>query len=194
MVNLILDLDETLIHTLKITRKYVKSLAALSDFYFNIDGQYYWVTKRPGLDVFLNFAFKYFQIGIWTAADKEYAKQICKNILTYDQLHQIKFIYSRNFCHLDIQQNPPCFSKPLQKVFELFPGFNEKNTIMVDNTLHVMRYNPHNGVHISDFTGRKDDTSLYHLRNMIVKYYQQVPTDQPVWGLVHELNKYSRSI
>lgn len=194
MVHLILDLDETLIHTFEITKQFSKKNASIADFYFNIDGQYFWVVKRPGLDLFLEFAFKYFQIGIWTAADKEYAKQICKHILSLDQLHKIKFIYSRNFCHLDRNQSPPCFTKPLQKIFELFPTFNSRNTIMIDNTLHVMKYNPYNGVHISDFTGQSDDSTLYHIRNMMIKYYQSTSLSQPIWNLVNDLNKYSQTL
>ena len=101
MVNLVLDLDETLIHTVEVTPKFSKQLSKMVDFYFKIDDQYYWVIKRPGLDLFLDFLFKYFNVGIWTAGDKEYAKNICKNILSYEQLKKIRFIYSRNFCHLE---------------------------------------------------------------------------------------------
>lgn len=190
MVNIVLDLDETLIHTITITKKHSAKLAKISDFHFVIEKQYFWVNKRPGLDLFLDFIFKYFQVGIWTAADKAYATQICKHILTYDQVKKIKFIYSRNFCHLDRTETPTSFTKPLAKLFELYPDFDQSNTLMIDNTPHVMKYNPYNGVYIPDFTSQHNDDVLYHTRNIIIKYYQGTQFNNPVYGLVHELNKY----
>jgi len=190
MVNFVLDLDETLIHTSEITTNYSAQLAKKSDFYFTIDRQYYWVIKRPGLDLFLDFVFKYFNVGIWTAGDKEYAKQISRRILKLPQLQRIKFIYSRQFCHLDTNSKPPMFTKPLAKVFELFPTFQAQNTIMVDNTFNVMKFNPQNGILIPDFTGNPNDCYLYHLRNLLVKYYQKMPMATPVWGLVNNINKH----
>jgi carboxy-terminal domain RNA polymerase II polypeptide A small phosphatase len=189
MVNIILDLDETLIHTCEITDKYDKGLDKLTDFHFMIDGQYYWVIRRPGLELFLEFIFKYFNVGIWTAADKLYAKEICKKILSKRQLKMIKFIYSRQFCHLDTTFNPPIFTKPLVRIFDLYPGFKGSNTIIIDNTYNVMRYNQQNGIQIPDFVGDINDVSLYKIRNNLIKYYESIPLDTPIWGLVQRQNK-----
>lgn len=189
MVNLVLDLDETLIHTAQITTYFSKKLAAVTDFHFQINRQYYWVQKRPGLELFLNFVFRHFQVGIWTAAEKEYAKEICRNILTIEQLHKTKFIYSRNFCHLDTERMPPMFTKPLDKIYQLFPEYNPMNTIMIDNSVNVMRFNPQNGINVPDFTGDHDDYILYKLRNLIIQYYQKIPMNLPVLGLVSRVNQ-----
>lgn len=191
MINIVLDLDETLIHTLSITKSFSTNLSKMADFHFEIDGQHFWVNKRPGLDLFLDFIFKYFQVGIWTAADKEYATQICKKVLTYEQVKKIKFIYSRNFCHLDQNENPPMFTKPLAKLYELYPDFNHQNTLMIDNAPHVMKYNPHNGVYIPDFMSENHDEVLYHTRNVIIKHFQTSSGENTsIWPLVHELNQY----
>lgn len=190
MANIVLDLDETLIHTIQITQKYSAVLAMKTDFNFKIDGQFYWVLKRPGLDLFLDFLFKYFQVGIWTAADKGYAKEICKKILTYDQLKKIRFIYSRNFCHLD--RELVMFTKPLAKIFEIYPDFNPHNTLMLDNTANVMRYNPQNAVYIPDYINQVNDDVLYVLRNATIKYYQKKPLNTPIWELVQLLNRSLR--
>lgn len=192
MINIVLDLDETLIHTERITPYYSDELDKTSDFSFKIDNQYYWVIKRPGLDLFLDFLFKYFTVGIWTAGDKEYAKQICKNILTYPQLKKIRFIYSRNFCHLE--DSPPAFTKPLAKIFQLYPDFSKHNTIMIDNNLNVMRYNMDLGVNIPDFTNQYNDGMLYHIRNIMIKYYQRNDLKSPGYHLARELNNYINTI
>jgi CTD small phosphatase-like protein 2 len=190
MINVILDLDETLIHTTEITQQYSPILAKEVDFYFKLDGNYYWVLKRPGLKLFLEFMFKYFNVGIWTAADKSYCTEICKNILDKKQLKKIKFIHSRQFCMLDMNNKPPIFTKPLTRVFELYPSFKPENSFIIDNTYNVMRYNLQNAVLIPDFINNPNDQYLYHIRNILVKYYAQVPMNNPVWVLVHQLNKY----
>jgi len=192
MVNLVLDLDETLIHTVEVTKKFSNQLSKAVDFYFRIEDQWYWVVKRPGLDLFLDFVFKYFKVGIWTAGDKEYAKHICKNILSYSQLKQIQFIYSRNFCHLE--QNPPAFSKPLNKLFDLYPELNEKNTVMLDNNLNVMKYNQHIGINIPDFINQYNDGMLYHIRNVVIKFYQRNNMNTSSHILAKEVNNYLKTI
>jgi hypothetical protein len=190
MVNIILDLDETLIHTVKITTTFSKLLANSVDFWFKINNQYFWVLKRPGLAIFIEFVYKHFNVGIWTAAEKDYAKEICRNILSLDQINKSKFIYSRNFCYLDSSLGPAGFTKPLEKIYKIHSDlFNHMNTIMIDNNSHVMRFNHHNGIHVPDFNGDPNDRILYQLRNMIIQYYHNVPMHLPVWGLVDNVNK-----
>tara|TARA_R100001163_G_C5068510_1_gene209049 strand:- start:19363 stop:19938 length:576 start_codon:yes stop_codon:yes gene_type:complete len=188
MVFLVLDLDETLIHTMQITQAFSKRLNNATDFHFKINNQYYWVRKRPGIDLFLDFAFKHFTVGIWTAAEKDYAKEICRKILSMPQLHATKFIYSRNFCHLDSTNMPPMFVKPLAKIWAVYPEMNRMNTLMIDNNLNVMKYNPHNGIHIPDFIGQTTDKFLYKIRNLMINYYKKVPMHLPVWGIANHIN------
>lgn len=190
MVNIILDLDETLIHTAKISNAFSKRLAESVDFWFKINDQYFWILKRPGLSVFIDFVYRHFTVGIWTAAERDYAREVCRNILTNDQISKTKFIYSRNFCYLDSNIQPINFTKPLEKIYQTHPtSHNQMNTIMIDNNSHVMRYNHHNGIHVPDFTGDPNDRTLYQLRNMMIQYYHNVPMHLPVWGLVDNVNR-----
>lgn len=189
MVNIILDLDETLIHTVKISNVFNKKLAESVDFWFKINDQYFWIVKRPGLALFMDFVFRHFTVGIWTAAEKDYAKEVCRNILSHDQISKCKFIYSRNFCYLDSSVAPINFTKPLEKIYQQHPTFNKINTIMIDNNSHVMRYNQHNGIHVPDYTGDPNDRVLYQLRNMMIQYYHNVPMHLPIWRLVDSINQ-----
>lgn len=192
MLFIVLDLDETLLHTLDVTKGYNKKLDKLSDFNFKLKNgnsyDYYWVKKRPGLDIFLEFVFKYFVIGIWTAGVEDYAKEICKRILTLNQLKKIKFIYSRNFCKIDTNNNKLVFTKPLSKIFEKYPSMEVSNTIVIDNSEHTFKHNIRNGVKIKDFLGSNKDNSLFMLRNLIIRYYQKAPRNNPIWALIYHLN------
>lgn len=189
MVNVILDLDETLIRTVNVLPVIDPELVKKVDFTFKLGGLHYYIIKRPGLDMFLDFLFKYFSVGIWTASNKDYAKNICKNILSVKNLKCIKFIYSRNFCFVDGTVNPPIVTKPLVKIFELYPDFNSSNTIIIDNNKHVTKYDTHNAITIPDFFGCAEDQHLYHIRNTVIKYYKSIPTTVPIWGLVFQTNK-----
>lgn len=184
--NLVIDLDETLIHTVGASPQFNPELAKSSDFNFQIKGNWYYVLKRPGVDLFLDFAIRHFRVGIWTAAQKDYAIQVCKNIFTYPQVCQVSFIYSRNFCHID--KTISTITKPLQKIYKVHPEFHHENTLMIDNTAHVMMFNKENAIHVPDFTTDQSDTILYHLRNIIIKYYQHFPQTSSVKHLAQIIN------
>lgn len=71
---LILDLDETLIHST--TEK-----TSNFNFSINLDEEEYFVHIRPNLDIFLDFCFKHFEVFIWTSSVKEYAFLILEKII-----------------------------------------------------------------------------------------------------------------
>ena len=89
---LILDLDETLIYAPY--EKLGKDEDAICSF---SNGQKYYVYKRPGLDKFLDYCTKNFNIGVWTSAGEEHAKNICNllfktspdKIWTSDQCNRV---------------------------------------------------------------------------------------------------------
>jgi RNA polymerase II subunit A small phosphatase-like protein len=168
MLNLILDIDETLVHSIPAESFNVK-LPAKPDFYFTIEGIYYFVYKRPGLDQFLEYAFKNFNISIWTAADKEYAKMIIKNILTKSQIRKLHFFYYRSNC----VNNRRGFVKPLNRIFESkeITYIKEKNTIMLDNSPHALQLNLKNTIIAPDYADNnlKTDRFLFALTNEFKK-------------------------
>jgi TFIIF-interacting CTD phosphatase-like protein len=159
MVNIILDLDETLIHTIVTNNKSADlDRRASFCFQFSPQGQYYYVFKRPGLTSFMESVFKHFKkVGIWTAADRQYAKIIVKKILTYQQIMALDFVYSRDFCAVD---NIGVY-KPLSKVYENNPTWRPDETIMLDNSPAVMRKNPRNGIVAPDYAEPHLDHDIY---------------------------------
>ena len=159
MVNIILDLDETLVHTIvsKTPRKDLERHASFS-FQFSPQGDVYYVYKRPGLREFLDTVFTVFKrVGIWTAADRQYAKFIVKKIMTYQQIMKLDFIYSRDFCesdHIGVV-------KPLAKIYTAVPLWRSDETIMLDNSPQVMKQNPRNGIVAPDYAEPHLDHDIY---------------------------------
>jgi TFIIF-interacting CTD phosphatase-like protein len=160
--NIILDIDETLIHT--------RMDACEADHIFTIEKTKYYVLYRPYLHEFINFIFTNFEtINLWTAATYDYAKNIVSRLLLNmltdkSQLSKLKFFNTR-------QQVSKDGAKKLAKLFstDYAKSLNiiENNTIMIDDKPSVFNYNTGNGFIIPAWTGQKDDTFLLKLQHVI---------------------------
>lgn len=169
---LIIDIDETLIHS----RKGVSSSSLLLDNdikssdLFNVFN--YTVQKRPGLDEFLSKVLndEYYEAGIWTAASHEYAHAILDKIIP--DKRKLKFVLTREHCdELD--------NKPLSKVRDLVHDMEMKNCdgcvydrtvhdfLIIDNKKGVTGHDHLNHLEIIDFEGDPIDNELYRLWNYL---------------------------
>lgn len=157
-MNIILDLDETLIHA-------HNNPTLGGDFMLRLSGNIYYIKKRPGLSNFLEFIYKEFNtVSYWTAGTAQYAQLILSNILTRGQQLKTVIVYSRT--HLEMHPSGGYF-KPLNKIFQthLAKKFNilKSNTIMIDDSGHNFLGNVGNGLIIPAFTGQSNDKSLSQL-------------------------------
>lgn len=150
--NIILDIDETLIHstTVPLTDK-------KSDLQFKLGSETYYVHFRPGLSKFLNFVFDNFStVNIWTAATRPYAQRILSAILTPTQRKKLAFFNSR--------EHTVSGSKPLEMVFNNSSakkhGILPSNTIIIDDRADVSRHNPGNAIIIPAWKGQRDNYLL----------------------------------
>ena len=154
-MNLVLDIDETLIHA--VTRKNKKASFSIK---FSTGEQYY-ILVRPGLKKFLRYVFKNFKtVNIWTAATKDYAIAIMSNVLTKQQISRLKFFNTRKQCSSD-------GSKPLVDIFDTPQakklGITRFNTLMIDDKSGVLKHNPGNGIIVQPWIGNQSDNSLDRL-------------------------------
>lgn len=157
--NVILDIDETLIHTRTQDKKISGRRADLS---FNIGSETYYVYYRPGLKEFLNFVFDNFStVNIWTAATRVYAQKILTNILSSKQRAKLTFFNSR--------EHTVDGAKPLSLVFRNEAakkhGILPSNTIIIDDRSDVSRHNPGNAIIIPPWKGQTD---TYLLKLIVV--------------------------
>lgn len=156
---IVLDLDENLVHSI-VSNKENQQLKNKSDFHFQLYKDQYYVFKRPGLNNFLKTVFSQFDyIGFWTTGVAPYATKILKNILNKEQALSSKllFIYTRGNC----TRLNNTYYKPLQKIWDKSKKFRPKNTIMMDNTLHVMKFNLQNALLTPHYDKRVLKTDKY---------------------------------
>ena len=161
---LILDLDDTLVHTVDETKKY--SQKDLKDAEVNIV-HYYEPKKGVKIDIkfiirpfalsFLQEISSYFEVISFTASERPYADAIIdkidpeKNIFDY-RLYRDKCIHIKNVW---------------VKNLGIFQNRELKNLIIVDNTISTFRDNMENGIYIPSFRGEIKDRELINLGDFL---------------------------
>ena len=165
--NIILDIDETLIHS-KINNENIS------------------IILRPNLRLFLDYCYQHFNVGYWTLGTKKYCLHILSKILTQEQLNKTKHssvIISRtdkknndeyeeivrtNIFKVNRLDN--MLTKPLHYLFDTEPykfWFKQHNTFIIDNTSCAISVNIHNSVLIPSFYGDATDKYLLYLINWL---------------------------
>lgn len=184
---LVLDMDETLIHTLgasariELLTSYPNATAALQacgDLFgvrfertvrpSGTDREEdVLVIKRPGVDEFLRRARKTFShVLIWSAGQKEYVEKVIDGLFERHPPPDLVMTYD------DIHHESNGYSKPLSRVYEKVDAASPKNTILVDDCESNFIHDTNNGVKIKRYapaireiiTGQYNtDTELYVL-------------------------------
>ena len=157
-MHLVLDLDETLIHV-------SVQKPTTYEFSFILSGTTYYGKKRPGLELFLKYAYKNFEtVSIWTAATQEYAHKIVKYIMSEAQISSLMFFKTRK----DLAISPKgIYFKPLKTIFNdakaKVRSITTETTIMIDDKAEVLCDNPGNGILIPVWRGDQKDKYLLKL-------------------------------
>lgn len=165
---LVLDLDETLIHSLSRTSPRISSLTSSSrmiEIKINNDSTLYYVYKRPFCDFFLQEISNWFDIQIFTASVKEYADPI------------IDWLESELVTEKNEKGNQPFFSKRyyrrdctyrrgvgyIKDLSKYFPREELKNVIILDNSPISYALHENNGVMIEGWINDTGDRDLLNL-------------------------------
>lgn len=104
------------------------------------------VFHRPHLQEFLDYAFKHFNVSVWTAATKSYGLSIIEDIILKDKSRELDYIFFRYHCKLSIddyknknknvsKKNAKVQEKRLEILWKEFnlDKFNKSNTFILDD-------------------------------------------------------------
>jgi RNA polymerase II subunit A small phosphatase-like protein len=157
---IILDIDETLIHTENVPLEYEKHY----DYDFKFKGlgkSFYYTKKRPFLDQFLKYVFENFDVSIWTAAGDEYALEILKGI-NIDK-SKLKFFYTQENCTIKLSYDYSDYYgvKNLNKLKK--KGYDLNRVLIVDDKSETAVNNYSNLIQVKPFTDDLDDSELLKL-------------------------------
>jgi len=158
--HLVLDLDETLVHTFEdmnaageFSEMIEGDEAKMANFY-SIDfesGDTMFGYIRPFADYFLDVAFNEFEsVGVWSAGTKFYVETIVKIVF---KGRPLRFVMSRNDCdELRVKtEEIPCRFKPLANIYKNHPDHTPSNTLIVDDRHDVCQLNCINNIVIPEF-------------------------------------------
>lgn len=154
---LILDLDETLIHS------DLNSDLTSYDAQLNLQMEGVAQCKiriciRPSITEFLEYARKYFNVVVFTASLKEYAD------LILDYLDPEKKYFSMRLYRESCTEFENLFIKDLNII-----GIDLKDVIIVDNCIFSFSLNIKNGVLITSFYTDTEDSELLNLIDYLEK-------------------------
>jgi len=178
--NLFFDLDETLISA--ISRE--EFIPEKHDKLFNIfdmkdmDG-YYYVFSRPGLQELLDYAFKNFNVSIWTAASKDYALFIIEKIILCKPERKLDYIFFSYHC--DVAKNIKKGIKDLSILWDIYnlENYNKNNSIIVDDNpdVHKTGYCIPIKEFVATSDNSQDDDYMFQLKQKL-KEYKKLPDDE----------------
>ena len=168
---LLLDLDETLIHSEFRDASNYKYLDKMKEnskcynrsfSYINKNYKYYFeIYFRPFLFDFLHEIKNYFDLAIFTASLKGYADTVINYIDPNNEY--FKFRLYREAC-IPIQKY--IFIKDLR----IIKNYDPKNVILLDNSFYSFINQPLNGMLIYSFFSNYKDNQLIHAKNFLIKY------------------------
>ena len=158
---LLLDLDETLIHS-DFNKEYPsESYDAQISFKDDEEEFSVGIFIRKGLDQFLKEISKYFIIGIFTASVKPYADAVINHIDPNNEY--IKFRLYRNNC-ITVKEINIKDLRIFKEIVKL------ERIVIVDNSIYSFANQISNGILINSFFNDKEDIELLNVMSYLLTF------------------------
>jgi hypothetical protein len=186
-INIILDLDQTLISGEPLSEVDIKTCDTKGLRYSVMDDEYV-IFHRPGLQRFLRFLFKNprIKVSVWTAASKLYATFVIREVILKGEedaeeksKHPRKLDYVLFLYHTEVSKAFGKGSKDLKLIKSLFKSkkHHKYNTFIIDDNEEVKETNGSNCIFIKPFEfheyglcpkqKKEDDSYLLKLEEQI---------------------------
>lgn len=142
---LFLDIDETLLHA---SKQQIENSGVII-----VKSIKYYVSLRPYLREFLEKARKDFNVILYTAGNKYYAKSISEFLG-----NEFKMVLDREHCIY----NYVFYLKDIRIL-----GYDLSKTFIIDNDRKAFSLTPENGIHIKDYVVGYNDKELLKMINVL---------------------------
>ena len=164
-MNVILDLDSTIIHSLE-PDEYVYLPSDFQNKFINKDMLgYVRIFARPNLEYFLDYLFKNYDVSVLTAADYGYGWFIIQNFILTNPDRKLK--YFMHHYHTEIADEMYGKHKDLRMLFDIFQlqNMSKHNTVIIDDLDDVHKVNPNHAIAIASFDVTRDNKINYESVN-----------------------------
>lgn len=159
----LLDLDNTLICAEDLTASFDSGrIEKARQTFKTIRMQdYYDIFERPHLQPFLDYVFKHFKVGVWTASSKEYASFIVKNFITHpNDKHKKKRHIDLFLCSHHCNVSKKFFKgtpKDLHLISDKWQLEEFANILLIDDLEELATPQPNNVIVVKPFMYDRDD-------------------------------------
>lgn len=183
-MNIYLDLDETLVHSIDIRYRKFISIEIEKFKNYNFENIYI-ILERPGLQKFLDWLFEHFTVSIWSAASSDYVNFIKKNIIESPTRKIERTLHSKH-CDKSQYYYGDDHIKKLNMLWEILnlPDHDITNTILLDDLCMNLRSQPKNCIRIKKFLGSPDDNELEKvkkkLKDVLTNFKQKKDLKSPI--------------
>ena len=107
------------------------------------------VYLRPFIDTFLDHLFANFDVAVWTCNSQRYATGLAKEVFRH-YFPQLKFVWDQTDSTPLIEGSDE-WVKDLRKVWERFPQYDSKTTVLVDDSPTKAGLYPNNLIQITTY-------------------------------------------
>lgn len=170
-INLVLDLDNTIIYTYALNceteQDLIKKFTDKNDkrllISFDYNGEYYFVFERLYLDYFIMFISNYFNIYIYTNGQKNYHDIIVDSLVEkYPMLKIINSMYKTSYEDLNIKKLEKLDIESLYNK-NYFDHDYKSNTIIIDDRDDIWPFDLQNLIKILPYydIDKEDDDLLF---------------------------------
>lgn len=160
---ILLDLDNTLIcaEDLASVKDESKMVKAREKFRTVRMEDYYDIFERPHLQEFLDYLFKHFNVGIWTASSKDYAIFVVKNFITQPENkirldRKIQIFLCSHHCNVS-KKYFKGVTKDLKLISDRWNIKSFKDIMLVDDLEALAEHQPNNVIAIKPFFYDKEE-------------------------------------
>jgi RNA polymerase II subunit A small phosphatase-like protein len=159
---LVLDLDETLVHTWELADLNGHARTRSPDLVLEDSLRSF---KRPGVEEFLAWCFvKFKAVGLWTAGTLPYALELLPHLC---ELDRFAFVWGRERCtyRRDMETQENYLLKDIGKLRRF--GFSRAQILCVDDTPENFSRSYGNYIPVRGFNGDPEDRELEQLRRYL---------------------------
>lgn len=173
-INVILDLDNTLIYSISCNKLPKNKSSHLHSMKFHKMDNDYYVFERPGLQDFLDWLFKNYNVSVWSAASPDYVEFIVKNIVENNK-RKLEYVLNSDNCEKCQKIFGDKHIKNLKMLWDIhdLKGYGPYNTLIIDDLKMVCKVQPENSIQIKSFnTNHKksiQDTELKLIKRKLEK-------------------------
>ena len=89
------------------------------------------IVHRPDIAAWLDLLAPHFVLAVWTSAKSKTATKLLDLLMADTVRSRLLFVWSQSQCQLS---EDGVWLKPLQKVYESYPLWNDRNTLLLDDT------------------------------------------------------------